>query len=121
MSSSRLAAFLFVAPAVLWSAHFLFVYVFVSLACLWDWAGTAVMGVGLVTAVVVAVTAGTVLVIGLIGAAEWRAMPEATADPTATAIRRRRFLSQATVAQSVLFIFSTLIVGLPTLMRPPCV
>lgn len=121
MSSSRLAAILFLAPAVLWSAHFLFVYVFVSLACLWGWAGTAVMGVGLVTAVVAAATAGTVLVIGLIGFAAWRATPEATADPTANVQRRRRFLAQATVAQGELFAFSTLIVGLPTMMRPPCV
>lgn len=121
MSSSRLATVLFLAPAVLWSAHFLFVYVFVSLACLWGWAGMAMMGIGLVTVVVTAVTAGTVLVIGLIAAGAWRTMPEATADPTATALRRRRFLAQATAAQGALFAFSTLIVGLPPLMRPPCV
>ncbi len=121
MLSVRRGSAVLVAPAVLWSAHFLFVYVFVSLACLWGWQGTTVLGVGAVAAVVSLATALTVLLIALVGVRAWRAAPEATADPADARSRRRRFIAQATAAQSALFAFSTVIVGVPALMRPPCV
>ncbi len=121
MPSVRQGSAVLVAPAVLWSVHFLFVYVFASLACLWGWQGVAVLGVGLVAAVVSLATALTVLLIALIGVRAWRAVPEAAIDPTDARFRRSRFIAQATAAQSALFAFSTVIVGVPTLMRPPCV
>ncbi|WP_207462588.1 hypothetical protein [Azospirillum sp. SYSU D00513] len=110
-----------VAPAILWSAHFLFVYVFVSLACLWGWHEATVMGVRVVTAAVALATAAAVLPIALLGVRAWRSAPGATADPTDTRSRRGRFIAQVTAAQSALFAFSTIMVGVPTLMRPPCV
>lgn len=121
MPSVRQGSAVLVAPAVLWSVHFLFVYVFASLACLWGWQGVAVLGVGLVAAVVSLATALTVLLIALIGVRAWRAVSEAAIDPTDARFRRSRFIAQATAAQSALFAFSTVIVGVPTLMRPPCV
>ena len=46
------------APPVLWSFHFLFVYVFVSLACLWSWGSRSFLGVGVIEWVVALVTLG---------------------------------------------------------------
>jgi cytochrome c oxidase subunit I+III len=44
------------APPLLWAAHFLAAYVFVSLACLWGWHRAAVLGLPLAAAVVAAAT-----------------------------------------------------------------
>ena len=99
------------APPVLWGSHFLFVYVFVSLACLWSWASRSFLGVGVIEWVVALVTLGIGVAIILVGRRAWRL--GSTAPDLV-------FLAQISVMTSALSLFATLFVGLPTLPTAAC-
>jgi hypothetical protein len=99
------------APPILWSVHFLFVYVFVSLACLWTWDDISFLGVGAIEWVVALVTLGIGAAIALVGILAWRIR----GDTPGTA-----FLARMTVMISGLSLFGTLFVGLPTLPTAAC-
>lgn len=99
------------APPILWSVHFLFVYVFVSLACLWTWAKLSFLGLGVIkwgVALMTLTIGAAIIVIGLQG---WRRRAETP---------RLVFLAQITVMLSAIFLFATLFVGLLTLPAAPC-
>ncbi len=98
-------------PPILWSMHFLFVYVFVSLACLWTWDDRAFLGLGAIEWTVALVTLGIAAAIVLLGVHGWRirgGTPQLV------------FLARITVLMSVLFLFATLFIGLLTLPAPAC-
>lgn len=108
---SRMVIIYLLGPPVLWSFHFLFVYVFVSLACLWTWDDVSFLGLGAIEWVVALATLGIAAAIALIGLQGWRQRGNAP---------RLVFLAQITVMMSVLFLFGTLFVGLPTLPAATC-
>jgi hypothetical protein len=93
------------APPVLWAAHFLVVYVFVSLACLWRWHHAAVFGLPLVEVVVAVVTLGFVVAVLVCARA---------------AMRRGDFYGRTGFGIALLFTAATLMVGVPTLLAPAC-
>jgi hypothetical protein len=108
---SRTTILYLLGPPVLWGFHFLFVYVFVSLACLWTWNDVSFLGVGVIEWVVALATLGTAAAIALLGLRGWRRRGDAP---------RLVFLARITVMMSVLFLFGTLFVGLPTLLAATC-
>lgn len=92
-------------PPLLWAAHFLIVYTFVSLACLWRWHHAALFGlplVGTVVAVVTILFMAAVLLCGLASA------------------RRNDFYGRAGLGIALLFVASTAMVGLPTVLASTC-
>ncbi|GGG23970.1 hypothetical protein GCM10010964_10160 [Caldovatus sediminis] len=93
------------APPLLWAAHFLAVYVFVSLACLWGWHRAAVLGLPLAAAVVAAATFVFAAAVLLCDRA---------------AARRRDFYGRTGAGLALLFAAATLMVGLPALLAPAC-
>jgi len=95
----------FLAPPLLWAAHFLAVYVFVSLGCLWGWHHLTVLGVPLVHVVVGGVTLGVAAAVLL---------------ATRAAARLQDFQGRAGLGIGLLFAAATLMVGLPTLLAPVC-
>lgn len=99
------------APPVLWSFHFVFVYSFVSLACLWSWGGRSFLGAGVIEWVVALVTLGIGLAIILVGRRAWR---------LGSAVPDLMFLARMSVMTSALSLFATLFVGLPTLPTAAC-
>jgi hypothetical protein len=99
------------APPLLWGFHFLFVYVFVSLACLWTWDDASFLGVGVIEWIVALATLGIAAAIALVGLQGWRQRGDTP---------RRVFLARITVMTSALFLFGTLFVGLPTLQAATC-
>ena len=107
-----------VGPPVLWSVHFVFVYSFVSLACLWGWGGVTLLGVGVIGWVV---ALATILVAAAIAVLGLRARRETAAPVLDDApLHRQRFSARLAALISGLFLVSTLLVGLPTLVLPPC-
>jgi hypothetical protein len=100
-----MAARLFLLPPLLWSAHFLAVYVFVSLACLLRWHRLEVLGLPLVHLVVGGATLGVAAAVLLAARA---------------ASRRQGFQARAGLGIGLLFAAATLMVGLPTLLAPVC-
>src|SRR5918994_116219 len=58
-------------PAVLWSVHFVFVYVFVSLGCLWGWQRYEFLGVGAIEWGVAAATVVVGAMIAAMGLRQW--------------------------------------------------
>lgn len=103
-------------PPVLWSLHFVFVYVFVSLACLWGWDRYTLIGGGLIEWVVAAATlvaCGLIALIGLWAWREIRTLPE-------TSDGRERFVATVGMMSSALFLAATVMVGFLTLPRPSC-
>lgn len=110
-AASRKMIIYLLAPPILWSVHFLFVYVFVSLACLWTWAELSFLGLGVIEwgVALMTLTIGTaIIVIGLQG---WRRRPDAP---------RLVFLARITVMMSAIFLFAILFIGLLTLPAAPC-
>jgi hypothetical protein len=106
MNRTRAATFrAFLLPPLLWAVHFLLVYVFVSLACLWGWHRLTLMGLPLVHLVVTAIT---ILVTGAI------------ALSTLGVARGPGFHARAGLAIGLLFTGATLVVGLPPLLAPVC-
>ena len=93
------------APPLLWSAHFLVVYVFVSLACLWHWHRLTLLGLPLVEVTV------ALLTLAFLGAV-LLSMREAA--------RLDGFARQVGMGVGVLFLAATAMVGLPTLLAPAC-
>lgn len=103
MSESRASAFrAFLLPPLLWAAHFLAVYVFVSLACLWGWHR---LGVPLVQGVVAGLTIGVAVAVLL---------------ATRSVARMQGFHGRAGIGIGLLFAGATLVVGLPPLLAPVC-
>jgi hypothetical protein len=98
-------------PPVLWSFHFLFVYVFVSLACLWTCEDISFLGLGAIEGVVALATLGVAAAIAMVGLLGWRQRGD---TPCLV------FLAQITVMMSAMFLFGTLFVGLPTLPAATC-
>lgn len=92
-------------PPLLWATHFLVVYVFVSLACLWRWHELRVQGLPLVESVVAGVT--------LVFAA-------AVLLQTRAAAQLQGFHGRVGLGVGLLFAAATLMVGLPTILVPPC-
>jgi hypothetical protein len=99
------------APPVLWSLHFVFVYSFVSLACLWTWDDLSFLGMGAIEWVVALVTLAIGAAIVLVGIRAWRMR---AGSPHLV------FLARVTVMLSALSLFATLFVGLPTLPTAAC-
>lgn len=99
------AARTFLVPPLLWAAHFLAVYVFVSLACLWRWHLLDALGLPLVHLVVGGVTLGVAAAVLL---------------ATRAAARLPGFQGRAGLGIGLLFAAATLMVGLPTLLAPVC-
>ncbi len=99
------------APAVLWSLHFLFVYVFVSLACLWAWDGITFLGASVLKWIVALETFIIGAAIISVAVRSWR---EREASPDLL------FLARIAVMTSILFLFATLFVGLLTLPTAAC-
>jgi hypothetical protein len=124
LSTTRRPAVGIVGPPVLWSVHFLFVYVFVSLACVWGWGGLALLGIGAIEWVVALATVLIGAAIVLLGLRGWRetaaAEPDRGGDGDGAAAGRRRFSARMAVLMSGLFLVAILLVGLPTLVRPSC-
>ena len=110
-AASRKMIIYLLAPPVLWSAHFLFVYVFVSLACLWTWDDISFLGVGAIEWVVALVTLGIGAAIAVVGMLAWRIRGDSP---------HLVFLARMTVMLSALSLFGTLFVGLPTLPTAAC-
>ena len=104
-------------PAVLWSVHFVFVYVFVSLGCLWGWERYAFLGVGAIEWGVAAATIVIGAMIATMGLRQWREAkrPQGDALPQTT-----RFVARVGMLSSALFLAATLFVGLLTLPKPSC-
>ena len=107
-------------PPVLWSVHFLFVYVFVSLACLWSWGddGAAWLGVGVIEWVVALATVLFGAAIATLGVRAWRERAAAPRDDVPPS--RQRFVARVGALQAALFLAATVSVGLLTLPRPSC-
>jgi hypothetical protein len=105
-------------PPVLWSVHFLFVYVFVSLACRWGWDGIGFLGMGVIEGVVALATVAFGAAITALGVQAWRERGQPA--PSGPATSRRDFVVRVGVLMSGLFLASTVLVGLPTLVRPAC-
>jgi hypothetical protein len=105
-------------PPVLWSAHFVFVYVFNALACLWGWGDISALGVGLIEWVVAVATLVVGALIALLGVQAWRDRSALAADDGPAP--RPIFVARVGALVSALFLFATLLVGLPTLMAPSC-
>lgn len=98
-------AFQLLASPLLWATHFLVVYVFVSLACLWGWHRRAVLGLPLVELAVALATlafAAAIVACGL------------------KAHRQGGFPGRVGAGVAALFAGATLLVGLPTLLAPAC-
>lgn len=89
-------------PPLLWAGHFLAVYVFVSLACLWGWHR---MEVPLVQVVVAGLTVAVVAAVLL---------------ATRVTARMPGFLGRTGGGVGLLFAGATLVVGLPPLLAPVC-
>lgn len=104
-------------PAVLWSLHFVFVYVFVSLGCLWGWHRHQLLGVGAIEWGVAAATVVIGAMIAMMGLRQWREAkrPRSEALPQTT-----RFVGRVGMLSSALFVAATLFVGLLTLPKPAC-
>ena len=107
-----------VGPPVLWSVHFVFVYSFVSLACLWGWGGVTLLGVGVIGWVVALATILVAAAIAVLGLRAWRETAAPVRDDAP--VHRQRFSARLAALISGLFLVSTLLVGLPTLVLPPC-
>lgn len=99
------AAFRLLSPPLLWAAHFLLVYVFVSLACLWRWHQRTVLGLPVVEMAVALATFAVAAGIAGCGMA---------------AFRQGGFYGRVGVGVAALFAGATLLVGLPTLLAPTC-
>lgn len=99
------AAFGLLSTPLLWAAHFLTVYVFVSLACLWRWHHLAVLGLPLVELVVAVATLAFALAILVCGV---------------LAYRHGDFPGRVGTGIAAFFGGATLLVGLPTLLAPAC-
>lgn len=99
------AAFSLLSPPLLWAAHFLTVYIFVSLACLWGWHHRSVLGLPLVELAVALATLAVAAGIAGCGMA---------------ASRQVGFHGRVGVGVAALFGGATLLVGLPTLLAPAC-
>jgi hypothetical protein len=99
------AAFRLLSPPLLWAAHFLAVYIFVSLACLWSWHHRTVLGLPVVELVVALATLAVAAGIAGCGLA---------------AFRQRGFYGRVGFGVAALFGGATLLVGLPTLLAPTC-
>ena len=104
-------------PAVLWSLHFMFVYVFVSLGCLWGWDRYESLSIGAIEWGVAAATVVIGAVIAAMGLRQWREAkpPQSDALPTTT-----RFVARVGMLSGALFLAATLFVGLLTLPQPSC-
>jgi hypothetical protein len=96
---------------------FVFVYVFVSLACLWGWGEISFLWIGVIEWVVALATLAFGAAIAAIG---WRAWRERDLPPPSVPESRQAFVARFGVLSSALFLASTLLVGLPTLVRPAC-
>ena len=107
-----------VGPPVLWSVHFVFVYSFVSLACLWGWGGVTLLGVGVIGWVVALATILVAAAIAVLGLRAWWETAAPVRDDAP--VHRQRFSARLAALISGLFLVSTLLVGLPTLVLPPC-
>ena len=104
-------------PAVLWSVHFVFVYVFVSLGCLWGWQRYEFLGVGAIEWGVAAATVVIGAMIAAMGLRQWlEAKPRRSEDLSQTT----RFVARLGMLSSALFLAATLFVGLLTLPKPSC-
>lgn len=99
------AARAILAGPLLWAAHFLAVYIFVSLACLWRWHHRTLGGLPLVEVVVAGITVVFVVALVLY---------------TLAALRLQGFQRQLGVMMGLFFIAAITMVGIPTLIMPVC-
>lgn len=104
-------------PAVLWSVHFVFVYVFVSLGCLWGWHRYELLGVGAIEWGVAAATVVIGAMIAIMGLRQWQ---EAKPRRSEALPQTTRFVARVGMLSSALFLAATLFVGLLTLPKPSC-
>jgi ABC-type amino acid transport system permease subunit len=100
------AALALLGPAVLWAIHFLVVYIFVSLACLWRWQDATLLGLPLIEAVVALLTLAFIAAIVACGWI-W-----GWSDG---------FRGRVGIGMTALFAVATAMVGLPTLLTAACV
>lgn len=104
-------------PPVLWSLHFLLVYSYVSLACIWGWGAVTWLGVGVIEWGVALATVVIGAAIAALGLLAWRDRGDPPGDMPQD---RQHFLAWVAAWSGGLFLAATLLVGLPTLARPSC-
>lgn len=113
---------------IVWSAHFVLVYVYNAIACAKRFAGTEWMGLPLVPLVVIGLT---VLALAMIGGLAWLAwirfrevrhaahlVHEKDIEESVPA--RQRFMASSALLLCGISAVAVLMVGLPALWVPPC-
>jgi hypothetical protein len=107
---------------IIWAGHFVFVYAFLSVACIARWDRIAIAGTNLVT-FVLAVATVLALVLIVVGAVLSLRVWQQTRSPPGERDERRvrqAFLSWLGITVSGIAFIAVLFVGLPILLLPPC-
>lgn len=104
-----------VIPLAIWMAYFTLVYAVHSIGCVLGW--NQMVGLNVVSYALIGVTAATLMAIGVLG---WRAYRGAHRACHGAESARGHFAARLTVLACALALLSTVWVGLPMLMVPPC-
>ncbi len=118
---SRLLAVIL--PMIVWAVYFAAVYALQGVGCSEGWNRTTLAGVNALTATAGALTLVTLAVIAWLGHSGWigwrRGESSGTEGGRDTAQRQRAFSRVLTMLAALAFI-STVLVGVPIVMVPPC-
>jgi hypothetical protein len=102
---------------IIWAVHFLIVYPFNALACVYGLAAAEIVGIGIVPIIIVIVT---VLSLALIGAALFAATAGRATEQPQIEAPNQRFLRFLTVGIGLLSAVAVIWETLPVFMIPPC-
>lgn len=107
---------------LVWTVHFLLVYVFTAVACAFRFADLTFLGTSIVNSLMVIATLLAVAVIGWLGWLAWGRYrraggPERTDDPL---LSRHQFFSLVALLLCVLSAIGVVYEGIPLLMLPAC-
>lgn len=113
---------------IVWSAHFLLVYVFNAIACAKRFNRAEWLGLPLVPLVIVLLTLAALALIGWLARVAWVRYREVRhtghlvheVDIERSIPARQRFMALSALLLCGLSALSTLMVGLPALWVPPC-